>query len=150
MTFTSNKIFIDSSLLIEFTKGSKTNLLQSLIQQQQLLTCVNETVVSEFLFYFLALNGNASPRTLQSAARISGIFNSYPGYELIKRFSFLPSDENLLHLVPHLMQKYNLLPNDAIILATCKIHNITKLASHDSDFVAPCSAEGIELLSEEF
>jgi predicted nucleic acid-binding protein len=47
------------------------------------------------------------------------------------------------------MSKYNLLPNDAIILATCKIHNITKLASHDSDFILPCKAEGIELLREE-
>ena len=47
------------------------------------------------------------------------------------------------------MAKYNLLTNDAIILATCKIHNITKLASHDSDFVNPCEGEGIELLREQ-
>jgi len=46
------------------------------------------------------------------------------------------------------MQQYNLLPNDAIILATCKIHNITQLASHDKDFEAACKAEGITLLTE--
>ena len=44
------------------------------------------------------------------------------------------------------MSKYNLLPNDAIILATCKLHGITQLASHDTDFIDPCKAEGIELL----
>jgi predicted nucleic acid-binding protein len=46
------------------------------------------------------------------------------------------------------MSKYNLLPNDAIILATCKIHGITELASHDADFTIPCGEEGIELLIE--
>ena len=52
-------------------------------------------------------------------------------------------------MVPAFMITYNLLPNDAIILATCKIHGITQLASHDSDFILPCAAEGIELLRED-
>ncbi len=45
--------------------------------------------------------------------------------------------------------KYNLLPNDAIILAICKIHGIIQLASHDKDFVEPCKQEGITLLTED-
>jgi predicted nucleic acid-binding protein len=47
------------------------------------------------------------------------------------------------------MIKCYLLANNAIILATCKINNIAKLPSHDSDFILPCAAEGIELLIEE-
>jgi len=43
------------------------------------------------------------------------------------------------------MSKYNLLQNDAIILATSKLHQ-TKLASHESDFIIPCKNENIELL----
>jgi predicted nucleic acid-binding protein len=66
-----------------------------------------------------------------------------------KDFSLLRNDPSFFNLVPQLMIKYNLLPNDAIILATCKIHSITKLASHDSDFIIPCKAEGIELLTED-
>lgn len=38
------------------------------------------------------------------------------------------------------------MPNDALILATCKHHGIPALASFDPDFVAPCEAEGIALL----
>jgi predicted nucleic acid-binding protein len=53
-----------------------------------------------------------------------------------------------MFLTPIFMSKYNLLPNDAIILATCKMHNITKLASYDTDFIVPCQEEGIELLRE--
>jgi predicted nucleic acid-binding protein len=57
--------------------------------------------------------------------------------------------EVIIELVPILMSKYNLLPNDAIILATCKIHNITQLASHDKDFKTACDIEGITLLTED-
>jgi predicted nucleic acid-binding protein len=46
------------------------------------------------------------------------------------------------------MKKYNLLPNDAQILATCKIYGIAILASYDSDFATACQEEGITLMSE--
>ena len=147
--FTTNSVFIASSLLVEYLKGTKTKLLNDIIATQEFVACINETVVSEFLLYFIAVNGNAAPRTLKASARISSIFRNYFNYNLLERFSFLSNDDNLFSLVPDFMMKYNLLPNDAIILATCKIHNITQLASHDSDFILPCKAEGIELLREE-
>ena len=145
----TSDVFIDSSILVEFIKGSKTQLLNSLIIQQQFVAYINETVVSEFLLYFLAVNGNAAPRTIKSAEKVAEIFEGYSNYTLIKHFAFLSNDENLFTLVPSFMAKYNLLPNDAIILATCKIHGITHLASHDADFILPCRQEGIELLTEQ-
>jgi predicted nucleic acid-binding protein len=45
------------------------------------------------------------------------------------------------------MQKYNLLPNDALILATCKIYQIQQIASFDStDFEKACLGENIKLV----
>jgi predicted nucleic acid-binding protein len=45
------------------------------------------------------------------------------------------------------MQKYNLLPNDALILATFKIHQIQQIASFDStDFENACLGENIKLV----
>ena len=41
----------------------------------------------------------------------------------------LDKDEFIL-----LMEKYKLLPNDALIVATCKHHEINKIATFDSDF----------------
>ncbi|HEX8461495.1 MAG TPA: PIN domain-containing protein [Segetibacter sp.] len=149
MMFTTNSVFIASSLLVEYLKGTKTKLLNDIIATQEFVACINETVVSEFLLYFIAVNGNAAPKTPKASARISSIFRNYFNYNLLERFSFLSNDDNLFSLVPDFMMKYNLLPNDTIILATCKIHNITQLASHDSDFILPCKAEGIELLREE-
>lgn len=47
------------------------------------------------------------------------------------------------------MQKYNLLPNDALILATCKIHQIPQLASFDTtDFEQACIGENIKLIQK--
>jgi len=44
------------------------------------------------------------------------------------------------------MVKYGLLPNDAMILATCKFYGIKYLVSFDSDFEKACEGEGIRLL----
>ena len=42
-----------------------------------------------------------------------------------------------------MMKKHNLLPNDPIILASCKLQQVSVFASYDSDFTAACAAEGI-------
>jgi len=41
-----------------------------------------------------------------------------------------------------------LLPNDALILATYKLHGITYLASYDNDFKVACAAGGIKLIQQ--
>lgn len=150
MMSTSNKIFVDSSILIEALKGNKVDFYKKLISDINNDNVINETVVSEYLYFVLGFSGGASPRTLKEKQQISEIFSANENLTFILTdFSFINGNFNTLTDVPKLMSKYNLLPNDAIILAACKIHNITKLASHDSDFILPCKAEGIELLREE-
>ena len=46
------------------------------------------------------------------------------------------------------MQQYNLLPNDALILATCLNSGIKTIASFDADFKEACQNEGILLVSD--
>ncbi len=144
-----NNIFIDSSILVEYNKGKKQKLLSKLLFDETFKLFINETVVSEFLFHFLKMNGDASPQSLKSSRKISLILNNSYDYKLLNLFHLIANDTQLFKLVPSFMSSYNLLPNDAIILATCKIHNITQLASHDTDFIIPCKQEGIELLREE-
>lgn len=145
----TSSIFIDSSVLIEHSEGAKTKLLLSLLNNEQNACYINETVVSEFLYHFLAKNSDVSPKTLQRKNKIASVFEHTKQYTIIHLFSFLSANESILNLVPSLMQQYNLLPNDAIIPATCRIHNITQLASHYADFKDACKAQGIELLTEE-
>lgn len=144
----TNKILIDSSVLVEYAKKNKTQLLDSLLEKDIVTCCINESIISEFLFQFIKFNTNKAPATVQASGKVNSVFKNNSNHLLINLFEFLPTDMQLLNLVPSFMQQYNLLPNDAIILATCKIHNITQLASHDTDFKAACKGEGIELLSE--
>ncbi|MEP6467130.1 MAG: type II toxin-antitoxin system VapC family toxin [Parafilimonas sp.] len=147
MMFTINDYFIDSSILIEYNKGNKLRLFSELSANDIFRCFVNETVLSEFLFHFLAYNGKKSPQSLHESNKITHIFASSDQYKLIKTCYFLDNDKRLYSLVPDLMAKYNLLPNDAIILATCKLHGIKNLASHDKDFEEACKVEGISLVS---
>ena len=144
----SKPVIIDSSLLIEYIKGGRSKLLLHLMDSVELECFINETIVSEFLFYWLSVNGGKSPLSLKSARGIQALVENNQSFQLLESFSFYPTNEQNYFLVPHFMFKYNLLPNDAIILATCKMHGIVKLASHDADFIIPCAEEGIELLIE--
>ncbi len=144
----NNQVIIDSSILIEYLKGNKSKLLLELITDSNYDCCITETIISEYLFYWLKINGGVSPLSLQSSSKISLILRSNSSYDILQRFIFCASTEDLYLLIPQFMSKYNLLPNDAIILATCKIHNITKLASHDTDFTIACQEEGIQLIIE--
>jgi predicted nucleic acid-binding protein len=46
-----------------------------------------------------------------------------------------------------LLEPHNLKPNDALILATCKHHEINCLISLDEDFKQPCEKEEITLIN---
>jgi predicted nucleic acid-binding protein len=142
----TNRIFIDSSVFIEAFKGNKKQFYDSLISKREDQFYINDVVLSEYLYYILGFNSGVSPRTLQQKKQISNTLkNETDQVSLLEEFHFLSGSHNFLLEVPQLMSDYNLLPNDAIILATCKLHGM-KLASHDSDFIIPCKSENIELI----
>ncbi len=144
----TNKVFLDSSIFIEPLKGNNVKFYQSLISDFTNELFINDIVISEYLYYILAFNSDVSPKTLQRRGKIRQAIESE--LEIIKalnNFTFLSGNQNFLSEVPRLMAKYNLLPNDATILATCKLHG-TKLASLDSDFIIPCKSENIDLINE--
>jgi len=143
-----NRILLDSSIFIEPLKGNKVDFYRLLISNFENELYINDVVLSEYLYYILAFNSDISPKTLQRKNQIGDIIEQKP--ELVRalnNFILLPYDQNCRKQVPVLMAKYNLLPNDAIILATCKLHGI-KLASHDADFIIPCQSENIDLINQ--
>jgi len=145
----TSKIFVDSSVLIEPLQNRKVEFYKNLILNDAYINCINSIVVSEYLYKYIGLQNLGSPRAIQSDNKIAEALQSYFITETLKEFLFIEVDAKVVSLAPALMAKYNLLPNDAIILATCKIHSITQLASHDKDFKEACNREGIELLTEE-
>jgi predicted nucleic acid-binding protein len=54
--------------------------------------------------------------------------------ELLGRYRTLDVGEAVKSGAEGLIKKYGLLPNDALIAATCKHYGIRKIATFDSDF----------------
>jgi predicted nucleic acid-binding protein len=140
------KLFLDSSILIEYIKGNKTDLLDILIDRNEDLF-INHIVFSEFIFHFLAVSSGISPLNLKRNKQIHASLSKFSLEKFIENFGILEMDENILFFSYEIMKRYNLLPNDALIIATSKISKIDAICSFDSDFIDVCKAEEISLIS---
>ena len=140
-------VFVDSSVLVEHIKGSRTDFIP-FFASQDLVLHINSTVVSELLFHIVAIRSDKSPLTVKRKGLISSYLDESEASMFLRQFSVLSVDTDITSAVPDLMVKHNLLPNDALILATCLRHKVPYLASYDvTDFASACAAEGIVLLS---
>ncbi|MEM1326525.1 MAG: PIN domain-containing protein [Bacteroidota bacterium] len=146
----SNRIFLDSSILVEYRKGTKTALLDRLLQHVgKLELCISETVSSEYLFHLLALFGQKSPLTLKESKSIGKHLKQARPNEMIHGFSWITGTLDLHQRATELMIAHNLLSNDALILALCQLHQIDTIASYDTDYVLPCVQLNMTLLQSE-
>ncbi len=143
----SNKILLDTSILVEYRKGNKTDLFLEMAMDTRFALCISQAVLSEYLFYHLKIFGGKSPLSVKMSSNIAKVLDEYDASKFLSIFTFICDFPELQASAIDLMRTYNLLPNDATILATAKQHNITAIASHDSDFGLPCQQEGIPLLS---
>ncbi|MDK2877238.1 MAG: uncharacterized protein PWQ22_1648 [Archaeoglobaceae archaeon] len=115
-----SKIFLDSSILVESLKGKDlaVSIIEVLMKKGALLV-INPIVFSEVAYIFMKYAGKSRLKDLFSLLNSLAIFD-------VNAESVLIAED--------LMLNYNLLPNDALILAACKYYGIKYLASLDSDF----------------
>lgn len=140
-------LFIDSSLPVEHIKGSKGNddLLAYLLSFDFDLV-INSVVFSEVMFKFLTIHGEKSGLALKQGNAIGKILEGHDAKKILKYFRFDGMNDDPQEEALRLMQHYNLLPNDALILAHCINSRIQFVASYDSDFIIPYREEGITLI----
>ena len=130
------KIFeavIDSSVIIEALKGNKiaVDLFLSLKQIVLKKIYINNIVWSEIVYQLVFKRD----------------FKKEEIFEILNSFFFFVIDEEVLEKAQNFVCLYNLRPNDALILATCKHYRIKYLISIDrNDFAIPCEKEGIVLI----
>ncbi|MGV3604492.1 MAG: type II toxin-antitoxin system VapC family toxin [Dyadobacter fermentans] len=142
------KIFIDSSILVEFAKQTKTDLLLHLMNHGELSLFVNPTVLSEYTYYLLAIEGGKSPRSVKEDGNIAAILAENDPRPFLDIFQITPLNPEITPTFLEMMARYNLLPNDALILTDCKLNSIAALATYDvKDFSSACKHEGIKLIS---
>jgi uncharacterized protein len=137
-------IFVDSSILIEYIKGKGITFLNEMVDNHILLT--NQIVASEFLYKYIGIALQKSPLSAKESSEIKSAFTNNIADEILKILNYLPGNEKITKTAIEYMKKYNLLPNDSIILSTCKENNIQYLATYDSDFIGPCKNENISIL----
>lgn len=133
---------------MEWAKKFQTALFDYLTNSDEYELCISQIVLSEFTYYWLAIGGSKSPVTLKRENAIPGIIHRYNPSALLSRLTWIEFDSTIIPLYLRYMEQYNLLPNDALILATCKLNGIKQLASYDADFSSACQGEGIQLIRQ--
>lgn len=104
-------------------------------------------MASEVIFVYLKVGTGKSILTLKKKPRIVKSFDKTSCYKLLGLFKFLEVNEFVYRVSRGFMDEYGLLPNDALILATCKFYGLDHLASLDSDFEDACVGEGVSLVN---
>ena len=139
-----SEIFVDSSILVGLNLGDEKakNLVKALVEDGNTLV-INLVVYSETSFKVIltlalrdGLKGVYDLR--KNLEKYSWIYNRViMSIETLMSAGILKIatiDWNILKLSAEIGEKYNLLPNDALIAATCKHYGITKIATFDDDF----------------
>ncbi len=138
------KAFADSNVIINHLEGKLD--LSELRSKYALYS--NAIVFSEvFLVYLKAITGKKSYELKKNPELIVEKKDELEElFMLFEIFEELEINKEIRNLAYGFVKKYGLLPNDALILATCKFYGIKYLISFDGDFERVCKEEGIELV----
>ena len=125
-----DKVFVDTNFIIELIAGNEK--VKSFFEKTENL-CINAVVLSETIFILLKIRTGLSANALKKKKKIARE-NFSEVIELLPIFEILPITEEATRNAVNMIAAYNLLPNDALIAATCKANGITKIATFDEDF----------------
>ena len=140
-------VFVDSSLFLKILEGdvkAKDTFL-SLYRTEKLYR--NAIVYSEVIYVWIKLVTGKRSFELKKIPDIvkekcSEIGNIRAFLDLAQS---LPLSAEIEYLAGEIMQKYGLLPNDALIAATCRHYGIRKIATFDEDFKRVDFLEVVEI-----
>lgn len=141
------KIFLDTTILIEFEKNTRKELFVALLKSGHELY-INSIVAGEYLHKLLGVLGGKSPLSVRESKKVKEILESHDTEKFLEQFHYLSIPKHAVKLSIQLMKKYNLLSNDALIVASCQLQDISILANYDSDFIEACRDEDITLLQK--
>ena len=128
-----NGVFIDSSVFLDFLEG-KEKAKTLLEEYSGLEGCINDIVFSEVLFVYIKAETGKKSYELKKQPELVKSIELNDIVELLGRYRALDVGEAVKSGAEGLIKKYGLLPNDALIAATCKHYGIRKIATFDSDF----------------
>ena len=132
------RVFFDSNVFLKYLAGSvEAKSLVDMVEHGKWRGYINDVVVSEVAYGYLRLALNVSRHGLRRyiVKHIDEVkellWNDV--YPLFTCFEYLPASIGIDTLIEHMVE-YKLLPNDALIVATCRAHGIENIATFDEDF----------------
>ena len=143
---------IDTNVLVEGIKGNERELLELVNENLDNYNfCISTNVLEEVSYILLReFSGSSYWKLKKDKSLVKRVFSekvSLIWKYLLFNFRILSVDEEVLKLGKAYIENFGLLPNDALVLATCKRYKVKYLISIDSDFSEPCKKEGILLIN---
>ncbi len=131
-----NGVFTDTTLFLKVLEGDRVarELFRELYRKERLYR--NAVVFSELMFVWLkSITGKKSYELRKSPDILKSAILSFKKIEPFLNLSHsLPITQEIEFLAMEISAQYGLLPNDALIAATCKHYGIKKIATFDEDF----------------
>jgi len=132
------RVFFDSNVFLKYLAGVEdAKKLIGKVEYGEWKGYVNDIVISEVVYGYLRLAFDVSRYRLRKYVieytdRVKELLEQ-DVYPLFTDFEHLPIGIGIENLIEY-MTKYRLLPNDALIVATCRAYNINDIATFDEDF----------------
>lgn len=132
------KMFFDSNVFLKYLAGvEEAKKLLDKVEYDEWKGYVNDIVVSEAVYGYLRLALNVSRYKLKEYVakymdKIKELLEQ-DVYPLLVNFDHLPTSVSINTLIEYIVM-YKLLPNDALIVATCKAYDIKNIATFNEDF----------------
>ncbi len=131
-----NGVFVDSNIFLKILEGDEIsrNFLLKLCRGDRIYR--NPVVYSEVVYVWLRLSTGMSTAQLKKSPEVvkSGSKEFNKVLNLLDLAENLPINDVIEKMANEIIINYGLLPNDALIAATCKHHGIKKIATFDEDF----------------
>ena len=129
------KVFIDTNAIIDLLRGkNKVVSFFRCIEAGDIYGVTNKVVFLETVHVFLILTTDEGPRSLRKKTELIKSIDMSPILKIFEMLHVLPTDVIEEKDITKIIGKYGLLPNDALIAATCKYYGINKIATFDDDF----------------
>ena len=134
-------IFVDTSFFIEFFKGNeKARLLYDKILSKE-RTCSSLNVLEETTYILMkriAMEKSINIFDLEKNPKVfvecmNVVEKFYKSLIMDLDITILPLNFSW-DIVLEMCKRYSLLPNDALIAATCRFYGIRRIATFDDDF----------------
>ncbi len=133
-----SSVFIDSNVIIRYFTGDTTakSLLEPIFYGDE-QGYINSIVFSEVIFVVVKLlTGRKAYELKKNPEIVKNIFEKIRDYIqfLQQYFDELEIKEEIKQLASEIIRDHGLLPNDSLIVATCKHYGISTIATFDEDF----------------